>query len=101
MKQSTNMNEVVCVKATEEQGLLFRLPCKVGDFVYQLDRTNKKILTKKVQEINIYMGQKTTSVQIMFEVYGMCFQREFGKSVFVNKKDAQQALKEYLSREST
>lgn len=80
---------------SEEQGLLFHLPCKVGDTVYQLDRSNKKIITKKVQDINVYIGKRTTSIQITFETYGMCFHREFGKSVFFNKKDAHKALKEY------
>lgn len=85
----------------EEQGLLLKLPCKVGDYVYQLDRTNKKIMTQKVQDITLYMGRKSFSMQIVFETTGMCFQREFGRTVFLNKKEAMQALKEISSRGST
>ena len=82
----------------EEQGLLLKLPCKVGDYVYQLDRLNKKIMTQKVQDITLYMGRKSFSMQIVFETTGMCFQREFGTTVFLNKKEAMQALKEISSR---
>lgn len=81
-----------------EQELFLKLPCKVGDYVYQLDRTNKKIMTQKVQDITLYMGRKSFSMQIAFETTGMCFQREFGTTVFLNKKEATQALKEISSR---
>lgn len=84
-----------------EQELFLKLPCKVGDYVYQLDRTNKKIMTQKVQDITLYMGRKSFSMQIVFETTGMCFQREFGRTVFLNKKEAMQALKEISSRGST
>jgi len=85
----------------EEQGLLLRLPCKVGDIVYQIDRTYKKVILQKVSSINVYIGKKSSSIQITFENAGMCFHREFGKSVFFNKADARKALNEYLGREST
>lgn len=84
-----------------EQELFLKLPCKVGDYVYQLDRTNKKVITQKVQGITLYMGRKSFSMQIVFETTGMCFHREFGTSVFLNKKEAMQALKELSSRGST
>lgn len=95
------INKLADYENAEEQGLLLKLPCKVGDYVYQLDRTNKKIMTQKVQDITLYMGRKSFSMQIVFETTGMCFQREFGRTVFLNKKEAMQALKEISSRGST
>ena len=95
------LEQLKAYKDAEQQGLLLKLPCKVGDYVYQLDRTNKKILTQKVQDITLYMGRKSFSMQIVFETTGMCFQREFGRTVFLNKKEAMQALKEISSRGST
>ena len=77
------------------------IPCNVGDYVYFFDRGYKKITTKKVKEINIYISQKTTSIQIIFEIAGMCFSREFGTNVFLNKNEARQALEAYLNREAT
>ncbi len=71
-----------------------RIPCRPGDYVYQLDRFNKKILTKKVKSVNCYISQEHFSIQIEFETAGFCFSREFGRSVFKNKNDARQALKE-------
>ena len=77
------------------------IPCKVGDYVYLLDRGNKKIITRKVKEINVYVSQKTTSIQIIFEIAGICFSREFGTNAFLNKNEARQALEAYLNREAT
>ena len=71
-----------------------RIPCKPGDYVYQLDRMNKKILTKKVRIVNCYISQEHYSIQIEFETAGFVFSREFGRSVFLNKNEARQALKE-------
>lgn len=71
-----------------------RIPCKPGDYVYKLDRFNKKILTKKVKCVNCYLSQKHASIQIEFETADFCFSREFGISVFLNKNEARQALKE-------
>lgn len=96
-KYNRMINKLAEYEIAEEKGLLVRLPCKVGDTVYQLDRSNKKVITKKVQEINVYI-RKTISIQITFETHGMCFHREFGTNVFLNKKEAQQALDEYLNR---
>lgn len=71
-----------------------RIPCRPGDYVYQLDRINKKIITKKVKSVNCYISQEHFSIQIEFETAGFVFSREFGKSVFLNKNEARQALKE-------
>lgn len=71
-----------------------RIPCKPGAYVYQLDRFNKKIITKKVRSVNCYISQEHFSIQVEFETAGFVFSREFGRSVFLNKNEARQALKE-------
>lgn len=85
----------------EEKGLSIILPCQIGDYVYWLDRGNRKIITKKVQEINVYIGRNTFSKQIIFETAGSCFSREFGRNAFLNKNEAENALEAYLNREIT
>ncbi len=60
----------------EEQGLLLRLPCKVGDTVHcimtSIKGTNPMIFTQKFD-------------------YSMI--EHFGKAVFLTKEEAEQALK--------
>ncbi len=83
----------------EEQRLLWKLPCKVGDIVYQVDRANNKIRTQKVLKIELEVwGEKSHSVRIWFETAGSCFGCHFGKTVFFNKQEATQALEDYLNR---
>lgn len=84
----------------DENGNL-RMPCKPGDFVYLLDRSNKKIVTKKVKNINCYISAEHFSMQIEFETTGFAFHREFEKSLFLKKSAAQKALNEYLERLAT
>jgi hypothetical protein len=85
----------------EEKGLSIILPCQIGDYVYWLDRGNRKIITKKVQEINVYIGRNTFSKQIIFETAGTCFSREFGTNAFLNKNEAEKALEAHLNRKIT
>jgi len=85
----------------EEQGLLWKLPCKVGDYVYQINRINGKITTHKVAKIVLdIMGGKDFAMQIFFETAGFCFSSHFGKIIFLDKIDAIKALEEYSSRKS-
>lgn len=86
----------------EEQGLLWKLPCKVGDYVYQINRINGKITTHKVAKIVLdIMGGKDFAMQIFFETAGFCFSSHFGKIIFLDKIDAIKALEEHSSRKST
>ena len=62
----------------EEQGLLLRLPCKVGSTVYHI--VNKRIL--EVENVDLFF---------------LCLcvaECRFGKSVFLTKKEAENKLKE-------
>ena len=67
-------------------------PCKVGDYVYQIDRQNNKINTKKVRQITIILGRQSCIMQFDFETTGYCIYEEFGRTVFTNKVDAMNAL---------
>lgn len=69
-------------------------PCKVGDFVYQIDRKNNKINTYKVAQITITLGKQSCMMHFDFETTGHCRYEDFGKTVFMNKVDAMHALME-------
>ena len=63
----------------EEQGLLLRLPCKVGSTVYHI--VNKRIL--EVENVDLFF-------------ICLCV-AEFGKTIFLTKEEAEQKLKEMES----
>ena len=68
-------------KDLEEQGLLLRLPCKVGSTVYHI--VNKRIL--EVENVDLFF---------------LCLcvaECRFGKSVFLTQAEAEQRLKEMES----
>ena len=65
----------------EEQGLLLRLPCKVGSTVYHI--ANKRIL--EVENVDVFF---------------LCLcvaEGRFGKTVFLTQEEAKQKLKEMES----
>ena len=63
----------------EEQGLLVRMPCKVGDTVYECDA------------IRIY---ESTIRRIIFETEHIAFdERAIGNTVFLTREKAKAALK--------
>ena len=61
----------------EEQGLLLRLPCKVGDSIYSVIEDGLTIVELKFQ-LDFYARRKN----------------DFGKTVFLTKEEAEQKLKE-------
>ena len=87
----------------EEQGLLLRLPCKVGDTVYYFShrpfnlsvQANTIYEAKVVRIVTTSMGTQLV-IQIHNE-YG-CTEvpdvRDFGKTVFLTREEAESALAE-------
>lgn len=67
----------------EEQGLLVRLPCKVGDTVYKFwyyDRSPYKIQQHVTRTLS--------------EICGLIESKKLGKSVFLTHEEAERKLKE-------
>lgn len=67
----------------EEQGLLLRLPCKVGDTIYRLWYVVDA--PYRVQE---------EAVKALCHVVAIMEDGTFGKSVFLTRQEAEQALAE-------
>lgn len=89
----------------EEQGKLLKLPCKVGDTVYQ----HMIVGVDKDKRKPIYKIFKATVFKFSLSSCGLCFWTEtvdegkhqnevplsaFGKTVFLTKSEAEQKLKE-------
>lgn len=88
------INKLAEYEDLEEQGLLLRLPCKVGDVVYKINKASKKIESYIVIKFDIEKSDTNTfTMQIWFENYTYCFFSHFGKTVFPTKAEAEEALK--------
>ena len=81
----------------EEQGLLLKLPCKIGDTVYQL--INSHIYEYKVIGICFDIFQNKWMYEVAYQIglewfKTMCDFDVFGKSktVFLTKEEAEKAL---------
>ena len=86
------LKQLKVYKDAEEQGLLFQLPCKVGDTVYRLiPKTYRHIEPLNVRKFVIcenglcFVTEKTN-------FHYSC--EEFGEFIFLTKEEAEQALKQ-------
>lgn len=85
----------------EEQGLLMKLPCKVGDVVYRVNQYAKEpIISMRISRIELVEslgGYSNFSIEtINNEDKGEAYyyRREIGKVVFLTKAEAEKALEE-------
>ena len=77
----------------QEQGLLLRLPCKIGDKVYVLNKTKKEIFPSRVEHIEYVVNTNVDfpMTKIKGEMFCVFFD-DFGKIVFLTREKAKQAL---------
>jgi hypothetical protein len=99
------LEELKSYKEAEEQGLLMRLPCKVGDIVWELclcDDGNYKIFPMIVKTISEYGTLRQVKKDItIWNIYAESDYTymyksfaDFGKSVFSTKEEAEKKLEE-------
>lgn len=77
------LEELKSYKEAEEQGLLVKLPCKVGDMVYKLWYYDGK--PYKIQQ---------HVIRTLSELCGIMESKKFGKSVFLTSEEAEKKLEE-------
>ena len=90
----------------EEQGLLLRLPCKVGDTIYILDRDGqpRRMIVDK-PDIRCHCSKEDNLCMVLCDRKntGVCAYRfcndgsDIGKTVFLTQAEAEQKLKEMES----
>ena len=76
----------------EEQGLLLRLPCRVGDTIYSIANDNKIYPVKATREVRIVNGV----LHIICEscrYSDLVSYDDVGKTVFLTQAEAEQKLK--------
>ena len=71
------MTDYLELRKAEEQGLLLRMPCKVGDTVYSVVKDGLQIIELKFS-LELYVRRMS----------------DFGKTVFLTREEAEQALKQ-------
>lgn len=88
-------------KKLEEQGLLLRLSCKVGDTIYRINQYAKEpIISMKVLQVRfseLCIGNSFLRIDAMNDedMGEFCyFKNDIGKTVFLTKEAAEAALKE-------
>ena len=88
----------------EEQGLLLRLPCKVGDIIYRVNTGAKEpVIKMRVLQVN-YKQLHKDRIIIRIDAINDNDMREncylledIGKTVFLTQAEAEQKLKEMES----
>lgn len=84
----------------EEQGLLARLPCKVGDIMFRINKGAKNpVIELTVTQINI--TRRSYNLEVIDRDCGelMCFKNDIGKTVFLTRKEAEKKLEEMKKNE--
>lgn len=89
------LQELKSYKDLEEQGLLVRLPCKVGNTAFRINKGAKKpIIELTVAQINII--RKSYNLEVVDKDGGelMYFKNEIGNSIFLTREEAEKKLEE-------
>ena len=87
------LNRLTEYEDLEEQGLLLRLPCKVGDVIYEIHPLTGKITQRKIKSIVVCNCPDLTIMYKSGYDYSNV-QDDFGKTVFLTQAEAEQRLKE-------
>lgn len=78
----------------EEQGKLLKLPCKVGDTVYQILERNNVIKKALIKTIEMRLSGITYFALIIEENCRVAyFNFDFGKTVFLSQAEAEATLR--------
>lgn len=86
-------NKLADYEDAEEQGLLLRLPCKVGDTVYEIQPLTNRITERIIKSIVIC---NAPNLAIMYKSgydYSILHE-DFDKTIFLTKEEAEQALRQ-------
>ena len=99
-REESAYNKLAEYEDLEEQGLLLRLPCKVGDTVYAIGFNNNKPIIYESVVLRILITEKEIVFNVKvaeFEINSQLKQSMFGRTVFLTKAETEQKLKEMES----
>lgn len=86
----------------EEQGLLLRLPCKVGDTVYRINNGARKpiiplyVVEIRFKQVGSYIREKIccSDDSMTNTASSIYYKEDIGNRIFLSKAEAEQKLKE-------
>lgn len=83
----------------EEQGLLLRLPCKVGDIIYEVSYENRKyIICEHIVNQFVYISYRKPRIEIYCEgengFLSSSITGQLDDGLFLNREEAEAKLKE-------
>ena len=89
------LEELKSYKEAEEQGLLVRLPCKLGTVLFRINKGARKPIIK-MKVFQIAVASKSYSVKAIEEDYGEVFFSgdAIGLKVFLTREEAEKKLEE-------
>lgn len=88
------LKELKEYKVLEEQGLLLKLPCKVGDTVYIVRKYSYCPSGACKMEISCSECRKSAPYEIYKRKFKLDDLMEIGKTIFLNKEEAEATLQE-------
>ena len=87
------MNKLAEYEDLEEQGLLLKLPCNIGDVVYYFKRLNDGKNTIVIKEFKIHMFSFTNSGLFIIDHFRHSICTDLlNETVFLTKAEAEEAL---------
>lgn len=83
----------------EEQGLLLKLPCKVGDIIYEVSYENRKyIICEHIVNQFVYISYRKPRIEIYCEgengFLSSSITGQLDDGLFLNREEAEAKLKE-------
>lgn len=85
------LEELKRYKAAEQQGLLVKLPCKIGDAIYRMTPETLVPITRDIiMQITICDGFVLLHGEVISEIDAA----EIGETAFLSMEEAEQKLKE-------
>lgn len=99
------MEKLAAYEDAEEQGLLLRLPCKVGDILYFAH--HDRVIPSEVLSVKYHVEAENYGVfirdRLTIDVEGISTEIDFcdiGKTVFLTREEAEAKLKGVEEKES-
>lgn len=81
-------------KQLEEQDRLVKLPCKIGSVLYEINDLTGFITERDIDKIEIFECPTPHIFLTSGRYYRMSASRDFGRTVFATKSEAEAKLKE-------
>ena len=88
------MKERLTKYSEEEQGLIVRLPCKVGDTLYEVFKNHKPAFIQETTVDKIVFTAKGIKLKLARNSFYETAISSLGKTLFLSKEEAEKKLKE-------